>query len=685
MSLKSKLLSCVAMLAVVVGIVVVGVLAASSNDFLFQGDVSYAVADKSLYVKDVQYQHGMSGDPVTVPGFRAGYINNGFELNIESAQISENSSGTFVLYFDIVNLVVDGQTHEYVASADWTGEPVSGVAFSIDKGSETISAGTVTPSALTDSTPVSGRVGLEIRTVVDQSFDLSNITVLFSQKANETEIEITPDTSGNGVVIDDYTGSGSNIVIPDTVGGQPVTSIGSSVFENNQNITTVTIPETVTKIDASAFNGCSNLTNINLPEGLTEIGAGAFRECGNLTDIVLPESLTTIGNAAFQSCRSITGILEIPANVEYIGTNALIVLGLSEFRVDPANQHFKAIDGILYSKDGTRLLTCPMENTQVDFVMPDTVETIDQHAFRSCKKVSGSLTLSKNLKTINIEAFYDCSNITGELTIPSSVQRIGDGAFAWCKFSKFIVESGNTHFVVDENGVLYTASMDRLIHFPRESEITEFQVPSSVTAIGAYAFIYCNKLQDITLPANLEYIGVSALHGCNGLSGALVLPNTLSFIGSQAFVDCMFTSISGLDNDYYTTVDGVLYNADITTLMCFPRGDNRAEFVLPDTVESFDPYSFRHSTLTCITIPASATSVSGNPFFECKQLHTVIIDSQAIAAMLSSKESAGMLIDSATTVYVAENAAGALPNEFFAMFSEKSSNMGGYKMYIKEK
>ena len=682
MGLKAKLLSCVAMFVFIVGIVVVGVLAASNADFLFQGDLNYNIADKSLYVKDVQYQHGMIGEPVTVPGFREGYINNGFELNIESAQIETNTVGTFVLYFDIINLIVDGQTHEYIASASWADTAVTGISFSIDTSSATIAKGTVTPENLNDSTPISGRVALEIRSTVNQTFDLSNIAVLFSQSVNVDEIDYVLNDDGS-ITINDYTGSGSNIVIPDsyTVGGvtYPITSVGSETFRNNTDIQTVTLPDGITSIGNSAFNSCSNLTNINLPEGLTEIGNNAFSACSKLSDIVLPDTLTTIGEMAFYNCQSISGTLNIPASVTSIGKSALSLQSLIEFTVDEDSDYFTAYNGVLYNKDMTRLLAYPRAKATTNFVMPKSVLTIDTSAFRYCQSMRGTFTLSPNLTTIGDSAFYDCAYVSGTLNIPASLTNIGTGAFGGAGFSAFQVASGNTAYMSD-SGVLYNKTQSLLVNYPRNKADTSFAIPETVKSIGGNAFYNCKNLTTITLPSSLQTIGGFAFYGCNW-TGDVVLPSTVTLIGNAVFGNTQITSIS-IDNDHYTTVDGVLYDAGVTTLIQYPAGSLRESFIIPNTVTSIRPYALTSAAaLTSITIPSSVTSIGGTAFYRCSSLATVTVDSPTVAAMLSSKTAASYLINYATTVYVSDSAAPSLPSTFPFTLDTTGTQMPGYKKY----
>ena len=106
------------------------------------------------------------------------------------------------------------------------------------------------------------------------------------------EYSIVNDT----VTIDEYKGTESNVVIPDTIDGKPVTVIGQSAFWGNR-LSKVTIPKSVTTIQYGAFENCWFLGTVTFPAetALTPIGNGAFEGTGNLDSITLPDSVTSIG------------------------------------------------------------------------------------------------------------------------------------------------------------------------------------------------------------------------------------------------------------------------------------------------------------------------------------------------------------------------------------------------------
>ena len=85
------------------------------------------------------------------------------------------------------------------------------------------------------------------------------------------------------VKITDYTGGDSKLVIPSTIDGKKVTSIGGYAFEYCTSLTSITIPNSVTSIGDYAFSNCRSLTSITIPNSVTSIGVCAFEYCTSLT------------------------------------------------------------------------------------------------------------------------------------------------------------------------------------------------------------------------------------------------------------------------------------------------------------------------------------------------------------------------------------------------------------------
>ena len=119
-------------------------------------------------------------------------------------------------------------------------------------------------------------------------------------------------TNGGAITITGYNpAGGSNVVIPSSINGYPVTSIGFGAF-SGAGITSVTIPASVTNIEDNSFQYCPSLTNVIIGNGVTSIGYQAFYVCTSLTSVTLGNGVTSIGSEAFLYCTNLTSVV-IPA------------------------------------------------------------------------------------------------------------------------------------------------------------------------------------------------------------------------------------------------------------------------------------------------------------------------------------------------------------------------------------
>jgi len=118
-------------------------------------------------------------------------------------------------------------------------------------------------------------------------------------------------TNNGAITITGHTGSVAsvtNVTIPSTINGHPVTTIGNEAFEGCADLTNLSIPNSVTSIGYNAFNFCASLTSISIPNSVTIIGSEVFSSCSNLTSATIGSGLTNLGVIAFSECTSLTGV-----------------------------------------------------------------------------------------------------------------------------------------------------------------------------------------------------------------------------------------------------------------------------------------------------------------------------------------------------------------------------------------
>ncbi len=207
------------------------------------------------------------------------------------------------------------------------------------------------------------------------------------------------------------------------------------------SVSEVSLKETTVGIGPNAFWDCVNLTNITFPDTLKAISERAFTNCYSLTKITLPDNFERIGDFAFEGCITIKSIFISKKTKELSG----IPWDLEEINVDPQNEFYTSIDGVLYNKEITELIRFPNYKEVIEFTVPETVIDIGPSAFSDNKFVK-KVTLQNGVETIDDGAFFRCGALE-EIILSDTLKKINDYAFAYYEKLKEIIIPRSVEYI----------------------------------------------------------------------------------------------------------------------------------------------------------------------------------------------------------------------------------------------
>lgn len=381
----------------------------------------------------------------------------------------------------------------------------------------------------------------------------------------------------------------------------------------------IELPDFASVIAEEAFAGQYVIRTIGPTDALTSIRDRAFKGCHNLETFHIGEHTFDIGEAVFDSCVSLRTIT-----------------------CSPDNPFFKSVDGVLYSKDGSRLIAYPAGKRDESFEIPDTVTSIAPWAF------SGSVYLR-------------------HVSIPASVEELW-WPFGNCSALEEITVSPDNPVYTAQEGVLYDKEMKALLAFPAGRNIAEiFKVPESVTVIETNAFLSNRFLKKVVLPEGTEKLEQFAFKNCEALE-TIVYPTTLKEIDSAAFwgiytplvfegpinqavkdftksnnfeyssidssdiqwsdyspgADGTQARMKYKDNDTFTAADGTELNISNGVLVSCNTDEEVIK--LPDSVTAIGEEAFRgQKTIRQIILPDTVTRIGNEAFGHCSSLEELYI------------------------------------------------------------
>ena len=289
-----------------------------------------------------------------------------------------------------------------------------------------------------------------------------------------------------------------DINIPATVNNKGttynVTSIGYFAFNENKELTSVTIPNSVTHISSRAFRKCTKLKSITIPKSVTRIDDSILDSCINITSIIVDKDnkvydsrnncnaiIHTETNELIQGCKNTT----IPNTVTRIGDNAFY--GMTTLKsIDIPNSVTTIATFAFWNCKGLTSLT-----------IPNSVIYIGDFAFMMCENLK-SVTLSQSLKSLQYYIFYECKSLTS-ITIPASVESCDVAAFCGCDNLKNI-------FFQSTTPPLMTETFHTIYELDNwgQNDKTTIHVPIGFkdTFMNDFYWKTFSIIEDVTIPEN---------------------------------------------------------------------------------------------------------------------------------------------------------------------------------------
>ncbi|MBO5287093.1 MAG: leucine-rich repeat protein [Clostridia bacterium] len=318
-------------------------------------------------------------------------------------------------------------------------------------------------------------------------------------------------------------------------------------------------------INDSAYASNSKLKYIMLESGTTKIGRSSFYNCSSLEMVFLPDSLQIIGNSAFRDCKKLKYI-KIPKNVSTIDTDAFLYCkAIENIDVDPQNNHFKSVDGCLYSKDGTKLIKYASGKKDKTFIVPEGVIALGD----------SSLSSSPNLT---------------EIMLPGTLETIGYSAMSSI------------------------------------SGLKKIKLPSSLKSIEGYAFA-CSHLTDIYIPSSVTKIGQLAFNSSTNLTircGAKSKPS--GYHKDWCYDNVNYKQIS-VKWGVAPGPDDIATTAKIPPVKTMPvetapkkKGESA---IIPADTRTIEKNKFINSIITSAEIPASVLTIDAYAFSSCANLESL--------------------------------------------------------------
>ncbi len=403
----------------------------------------------------------------------------------------------------------------------------------------------------------------------------------------------------------DYISSNSfnGCISLETVRTGGVKYIDDSAFKNCTSLRTVYFSDSLERVDNESFYNTPSLVNFynvpqkrmyledhafdasgwmdRQPDGVVYFGGTSYATKGAVTNVTIKDGTKWIDNRTFKNSsglKSITIPASVTDSIDFRDIFDACGNTLTAINFDENHEKYQSINGVVYSKDGKQLIYCPRAKSGT-ITVPDEVEQLNSYALRGCNKIT-TVKLGLNTRYIDSYDFVEMAGLT-TITAPSS----------------------NIYFT-SLNGILYNKTKTYLYAFPN-AKTGVYTMPDTLESTYYYAFTNATGVTKINVPSTMKEMYPGYWSNNTALTAINVDEN----------------------NQWYTSVGGVLYNKEKTRLYLVPDA-KVGDVTIPDTVTHIDgQYTFNNCTgIQKLTIPAATVNIGDNYFDNCLSITEFVVD-----------------------------------------------------------
>ncbi len=413
------------------------------------------------------------------------------------------------------------------------------------------------------SEKLEGKISQDIEVIAEYYLENDNLAFMGLDASGK---ETTDEAS---IVSYEVTGIGecnvSKIAIPKEHNGKPVTKIKANAFNGDRTLKSIIVGDNIENIGGTAFQGSSIMTaSINASTS----GNYIFMNARSLEKVVIGKDVKKLNAGMFIHCNKLSDLTILTEEAEVNNYVLNTTVNLKEIKVNKDNSKYMVEDGILFSKDRSKIYAYPTG------------------------KVGDTYKIPSNVKEIGDNAFSDCPYLK-KINIPDTIESVGNSAFGFCSNLK---------------EATVNAKNLRRLTFYKSSNLESVTIGSNVSSWGDQIFLGCNKLSDLT-----------------------ILSSTLDVNNNHLYTSSYLKEIKvNEDNNKYMVKDGILFSKDGSKIYAYPTGKQEDTYVFDSNVKEIGESAFWMTNLKCINIPDTIESVENSAFGFCSNLKEVTVNAKKL-------------------------------------------------------